>query len=544
MLMAAYARSATRLAAVRRTRVFSCVALLLGLLLAGAGCASPRTGDAPPANAPVGAAAPAPAVSAAPAPAPAAVAPLAGPFDWSDAILYFAVVDRFADGDPSNNARVDRAAKGTFHGGDLKGLARHLDEIAELGVNALWITPVVKNIDGFVTGAGFPDWGYHGYWADDFTRLDPRFGGEDDLRALVAACHARGIRVLLDVVYNHAGYESRYVTDPRTKEWFRSESRGSCGADDLTSCVSGLPDFKTELPEVADYLLKAQLGWAKKVGLDGFRLDTVKHVDHPFWQEHRKRTRAELGQGFFLLGEVWGGDAQVLDPYFAGDEMDGGFDFGFQGSALGFVKGRGRAVAFDRYLQSREKVRAGYFLSHFLSSHDVPGALFQLEGDKALFRLAAVLQMTTRGIPMIYYGEEVGRPGGDWPDNRSDMPWGGKDILPGKGAPRDEDLRAFYRQLIGIRKAHSALRRGTHAGLSTEGDLYVFARRDAAGGDAVVVAVNRGAAEASVLVAPPPEWAGKEPRDLLGPPAPLPAEADKLRITVPARSARVLGVSP
>ena len=110
------------------------------------------------------------------------------------------IVDRFADGDPQNDVQVDRQAKGTFHGGDLAGLVEHLDEIAELGVNALWITPLVQNIDGFVTGAGFPDWGYHGYWADDFTRLDPRFGTEEQLARLVAECQRRGIRVLLDVV--------------------------------------------------------------------------------------------------------------------------------------------------------------------------------------------------------------------------------------------------------------------------------------------------------------------------------------------------------
>ena len=94
---------------------------------------------------------------------------------WSDAVLYFVIVDRFADGDPSNNQNVDINAKGTFHGGDLKGLIKNLNQISDLGVTAIWITPVVKNIDDFVTGAGFPDWGYHGYWADDFYKIDPAF---------------------------------------------------------------------------------------------------------------------------------------------------------------------------------------------------------------------------------------------------------------------------------------------------------------------------------------------------------------------------------
>lgn len=425
---------------------------------------------------------------------------------WADEVLYFAIVDRFADGDETNNIKVDRKAKGTFHGGDLKGLVAHLNEIADLGVTALWITPVVKQVDGYVTGAGFPDWAYHGYWADDFYKLDGRFGSEADLKALVNACHARGVKLLLDVVYNHAGYNSNYLKDPKTKDWFRSEDRGTCGQDDLTSCLAGLPDFKTELPEVREFLITAHLGWAKKAGIDGFRLDTVKHVDHSFWKGHRVRSRSTLSESFFLLGEVWGGDPQVLDPWFVEDEMDSGFDFSFQGNVIGFLQGRGRTIAFDRYLKSREKIRPGYVVSHFLSSHDVPGALYQLKGDVDLFRLAAILQFTSIGIPMVYYGEEVARPGGDWPDNRSDMPWGKRKILPGAGLPRNEQLRKDYQRLIAIRRGNSALSRGVHTSISTEGDLLVFLQNDAASGNAVVVGVNRGTSPLVATFKLPAEW--------------------------------------
>jgi alpha-amylase len=469
------------------------------------------------------------------APASAATAP-----DWSSQVLYFAIVDRFADGDSSNNANVDRGAQGAFHGGDLRGLTAHLDEIADLGVTALWITPVVKNIPGFVTGAGFPDWAYHGYWADDFTHLDPRFGGDADLRALVDACHQRGIRILLDTVYNHVGYNSRYLTNARTRTWLRSNEAGGCGQDDLTSCISGLPDLKTERPDVADYLFDAHLMRAKHLGLDGFRLDTVKHVSHSFWQEHRRRTRALLGNDFFLVGEVWGGDAESLDPWFAGDEMDAGFDFSFQGSTLGFLEGRGRAVAFDRYLKSRERVRSGYHLAHFLSSHDVPTALSLLHGDKTMFRLAAVLQFTAAGIPVIYYGEEVGRLGGDWPENRSDMPWGSRAIRPGSGCERDDSLRADYRRLVAARRASPALTRGRYQSVSAERDLLVFARRDSLSGDVALVAVNRGAAADTLRAATPAEWRGKPIRDAWnGADLDLPA-GERIEIEVPPRSARIL----
>jgi glycosidase len=485
-----------RLSRRPRPRLVS-AALLASALLAGCG------GTAPP-----------PSPSTAPSAAASAQRVSVTPQEsWRDAVLYFVVVDRFADGDSRNNAGVNRNAKGTFHGGDLAGLRQQLDEIADLGATAIWITPVVKNIDGFVTGAGFPDWGYHGYWADDFYRTDLRFGSEADLKALVDDAHARGMKVLLDVVYNHAGYDSNYLKNPKTRSWLRLESLGTCGQDDITSCVSGLPDFKTELPEVRDYLLEAHIALAGRVGLDGFRLDTVKHVAHDFWQEHRRRTRERLGKDFFLIGEVWGGDAQSLDPWFAGDEMDAGFDFSFQGNALAWVQGRGRTVAFDRYLKSREKVRQGYLLSPYLSSHDVPGALFQLQGDRALFRLAAILQLTATGAPMIYYGEEVGRPGGDWPDNRSDMPWGERNIQPGAGDRRDEALRADYKKLIAIRRAHPALSRGVHTPVSSEGDLLVFSKRDEASGDAVVVAVNRGTAPATAAFDAPTGWGAAPVRD-------------------------------
>jgi glycosidase len=500
----------------------------LTLLLALAGCSatlSPHRSAAPPAAAT--AAVPAPAVTTAPQK------------EWAEAVLYFVVLDRFADGDPRNNRNVQLGDKGASHGGDLAGLIQRLDGLADLGVTALWITPVVKNIDGFVTGAGFPDWGYHGYWADDFNKIDPRFGTEEELEKLVEGAHVRGMKVLLDVVYNHAGYNSRYLRDARTRGWLRTEELGSCGQDDLTSCVAGLPDFKTEQPDIADYLLDAHLALAKRVGLDGFRLDTVKHVDHPFWQLHRARTRVEVAEDFFLLGEVWGGDAQTLDPWFAGDEMDAGFDFGFQGSALAFVQGRGRAVAFDRYLKSREKVREGYLLSHFLSSHDVPGALYQLKGDRSLFRLAAILQLTTAGIPMIYYGEEVGRPGGDWPENRSDMPWGGLDVQPGKGLPRDEALRADYKKLIALRRAHPPLWRGEHQSLLAEGDLLAFERRDEHDGSVVVV-VNRGKQPAQARFARPPRWEGAAVNDRWGG-APVTTSGEGfLEVTVPPLDAAIL----
>lgn len=459
--------------------------------------------------------------------------------DWADEVLYFVVLDRFADGDPTNNRDVDLKGKGTFHGGDLLGLTQRLDDLHDLGVTAVWLTPVVKNIDHFVDGVGFPDWGYHGYWADDVNRIDDRFGDEAQLKALVDAAHQRGIKILLDVVYNHAGYGSAYLKRDDVHDWLRTGRRQSpCGDDDLTQCLSGLPDFKTENEAVAEYLLQAHLGLAKRTGLDGFRLDTVKHIEHAFWQKHRDRVDAELGRDFYLLGEVWGGDYKVLDEWFVNDELDGGFDFSFAGSVLGFVNGRGRTIAFSRYLQKRHRVRGGHHLAHYLSSHDVPGLLFQLQGDKTKFRLAVALQMTSSGIPTIYYGEEVGRLGGDWPDNRSDMPWGERPIGPGRGLPRDEDLYTYYRSLIQLRKQLPALAVGDYHELSTEGDLLVFART-AADRQPVIVAVNRGNQPLQASIVPPPGWGTGTGTDQLGKSV-VARNAQGLTLKVPAQSVQII----
>ncbi len=471
--------------------------------------------------------------------------------DWSDAIVYFALIDRFADGDSANNARVDTRNPGAYHGGDLRGLVQQLDEIAELGATALWVNPVVKQIDQPVWAQGLPGsgweggfehWGFHGYWADDFERLEPHFGGEADLRALVEAAHARGLKVLLDVVYNHPGYGARYLTDPATRHWLRPPY-DDCAADPLTCQVGGLPDFRTELPEVREYLFRAHLGLARLVGLDGLRLDTVKHVEHDFWQAHRARSRAELGSGFFLLGEVWGGSHEVLDPWFVNDEMDGGFDFSFRGGCQGFVEGKGRTVAYAAYLKKRHQVRQGHYLAHYLSSHDEPMLLHELGDDPQKFKLCVALQMTSLGIPVIYYGEEVGRRGGAWPTNRNDMPWGGRPVAPGQGVARDEALRTFYRHLIALRRAHPALTRGTFRELSTAGDLLVFAREDEASGDVVIVAVNRGTDAATATVPLPERWRGLVVREALsGTPAML--ENGQLAITASPRTAQVYVTEP
>ena len=504
----------------RSARTLAC----LGVLLALAGCAGT------PSSAPSGAA------------GPVSVMPQR---DWSDAVLYFVILDRFADGSGANNTNVDRTNPGGFHGGDFAGLTAQLDEIASLGATAIWITPIARQIDYCppsqpptgvtVPGGWFEHCAFHGYWADDYQAIDPRFGTEAEFKALVDAAHARGIKVLLDVVYNHVGYDSHYLHE--NPAWFRTKPV-DCAVDPLTCQVGGLPDFRTELPEVQDYLLDAQLGLAARTGLDGFRLDTVKHVEHEFWQRHRRETReARVSPDFFLLAEVWGGSATVLDDYFATDEMDAGFDFTFKGSCESFVQGKGRTIAFASYLEKRHSVRKGHHLAHYLSSHDEPMSLHNLGGDKDAFRLCVALQMTSLGIPTIYYGEEVARDGSVWPLNRNDMPWGARDVQPGKGVKRDEDLRAYYRKLIEARrKQHRAVaRRLPHALLGRRPAGVRAPRR--------CLRQRRGRrgeprqAEARVAVDAPAAWTGAVGEVVTG--AAAAVERRPAEVVVPPRQARV-----
>jgi alpha-amylase len=468
---------------------------------------------------------------------------------WADEVLYFALLDRFADGDPANNRGVDRRNPGGWHGGDLKGLTQQLDELKSLGVTALWINPVqlqqARGIPAQGPGAGtFTHEGFHGYWIHDFTQIEPRFGTEADLRALVNAAHQRGIKVLLDVVINHAGYTSSYTTRRTAggEAWLRV-GEGNCEVNPVTCAVGGLPDFKTEIAEVRDHLIDANIALAKRAGVDGFRLDTYKHVESAVWLEHRKRTREQLGKGFFLLAEQWGGTAQSLDGFFERDEVDGGFDFSFKGSCEAWVQGRGRTVAYAAYLRNRHQVRPGYVLAHYLSSHDEPLMLGNLQGDRERFRICVALQMASLGMPVIYYGEEVARGGHEWPFNRNDMPWGGRDIPPGKGVVRDEALRAYYQQLIRVRLTHPALRRGDYTMLTQPADgVLAFARRDAASGDAVIVLANRDDKAVAADVAVPASFGASALRDALGG-ASVALVDGRLRLDLPAKTVRILAAA-
>ena len=414
----------------------------------------------------------------------AALAALASPAhaDINDEIFYFVMIDRFADGNPDNNQDVDYANPLAFQGGDLQGITANLDEIADLGATAIWITPIALQIDHPTQAEGKDFYPHHGYWAEDLTKIDPRYGTEADLLALTDAAHERGMKIILDVVYNHMGFGASMTTE--NPDWLRQGDE--CGGDPITLCLAGLPDLRTENPEIQQFLFDAHIGLAERTNLDGFRLDTTKHITHEFWQAHRAEVDARLGENFYLMGEVWDGDRFLAKPYFKGGEMNALFDFGFRDRTLKFLTGVYDAAKLGRYLAQRHDVPEGYYLAPFLSNHDMSMIVAMMRGDTDKLAIAATLLMTAEGPPIIAWGEEVGRRGAMWPDNREVMPWGARDILPGAGIERDEALRDKFRTLIALRKEYPALRGGVYEVLFSDKDVLVYAR-----GKDAIVAINR-----------------------------------------------------
>ena len=391
--------------------------------------------------------------------------------DWRDEVIYFIMIDRFSDGNPDNNQDADPTDPLAFHGGDLAGITQHLGDIASLGVTAIWLTPVVQQVGPIEVPEGL-FWGHHGYWAEDFQTLDPRYGTEADLTTLVDAAHDRGIKVILDVVYNHVGYGSSVLTDH--PDWVRTGD--DCGGDDVTLCLAGLPDLRTDLPLVRDWLFEAHLGLAERTGIDGFRLDTFKHVEPEFWQAHRQAVRDRLGPDFFLLGEIWDGDKYLAEPPFAADTLDAVFDFSFRDRTLKFLTGVESTERYARWFTNRATVPEGKVMAQFLSNHDMPMMLAMLRGDTTRLRAAFALLMFAEGPPVISCAEEIGRAGGPWPNNREDYDWSGG----------DQTLRDDIASLIALRSEFPEMRAGPVETLVADGNVLALVRGD------IAVAVNRG----------------------------------------------------
>jgi glycosidase len=516
--------------------------------------------------------------------------------DWRDEVIYQVLVDRFADGDQDNNFGVNRSAMGKYHGGDWKGLEERLDYLAELGVTTIWISPIVKNVD---TDAGFD--GYHGYWAQDLTELNPHFGDLADLRSLVFAAHERKMKVIVDIVTNHMGQLFYYDInmngepdvrvsgngttsdvrnineydpdfDPRGIQAFTS--LGEAGPAPVVFVVDpptnhmppkpeilqdpraynrkgrtydfevpeqllqgdfpgGLKDLDTRLcgPRdglaIKETMVDAYARWVELTDIDGFRIDTVKHVEDEFWrffaQKLRQRLDAKGKKKFLMFGEVFDGRDELngrftktdLPPEdvlayenqcvtdgkpLNGDQLDSVFYFPQHFQAIRDVFQAGQSTQRIQALWEQRPTTWGTGIPelgvgvapasmpiNFIDNHDVPRFLWQ--GTREQLHLAVIFVYTAQGIPCLYYGTEQEFDGGNDPANREDL-WP-------TGFPTDGPTFRHIRKVTDVRNSNAALRKGDvfvtwaseRQADEEDAGIFAFERRGGDAGDAYALVV-------------------------------------------------------
>ena len=477
----------------------------------------------------------------------------------ADAVFYQIFPDRFA-----TSARVKKPGPlepwdtpptfNGFKGGDLLGIVEHLDHLSELGITALYLTPVFASASN------------HRYHTFDYYNVDPLLGGNDALRELLDACHERGMRVVLDGVFNHSGrgfwpfhhvvengigspyldwffvdkarlaaggWLRPYPTDGERQALDAAASTHSQRQGDVSLRYLGyrawwdlpaLPKLNTDNPQMREHLLGAAEHWLR-FGIDGWRLDVAEEIDAGYWREFRVRCRA-ANPDAYIVAEIW----REKPDWLTGDTFDALMNYPLTEAILSFVA----APVLDmevvatqhEYRQFVRPIDGATFLErlehlvtrayrrpatevqlNLLGSHDTARFLTVAGRDKASLRLATLVQMTVPGAPCVYYGDEIGVEGRHDPDSRRAFPW--------TEAAWDADLRAFIRAAIRLRHDQPTLRHGDFEALAAEGDAMAYART-MTGADTVVVALNAGSDTASLSFGLP----GKAASELV-PAAPL-----------------------
>lgn len=348
--------------------------------------------------------------------------------------IYFVMVDRFADGDKSNDQDVDLKDPAAFHGGDLQGVLDHLDDIQKLGFDTVWLSPVfaMRHEKFFGHGA------FHGYWVEDFTHIDRRFGDRRLLRRLSDELHRRHMKLLLDVVLNHVAFDSPLLK--QHPEWFHHNGEIKDWNDPKqlqTYDVMGLPDLAQEREDVYQYLLKTSEMWIDVVRPDGFRLDAVKHISPAFWKRYNGEIHQYAGKDFFLLGEDLDGDPAHLAKTATDDGFDAMFDFPLYFAMKDVFcddKPLGRLAAIlslDRTYPGDDS------LVTLVDNHDLPRIATACHGDAKRIHAALAFTLRARGIPSVTYGTGIGLTGEHEPENRADMRW---------DAPATVDLASLLKE--------------------------------------------------------------------------------------------------
>ncbi|SHM50812.1 alpha-glycosidase [Gracilibacillus kekensis] len=369
--------------------------------------------------------------------------------DWvKDTVWYQIFPDRFANGDPSLNPQgtlpwgSEYPTPTNFFGGDFQGVINHLDYLVELGINGIYFTPI------------FNAYSNHKYDTIDYFEIDPQFGDKETFRKLVKECHSRGIKVMLDAVFNHSGYyfepfqdvlrnqeKSRYI------DWFYLwefpvQTKGYPNYDTF-GFVASMPKLNTTNPETKKYLLDVARYWVEEFDIDGWRLDVANEIDHVFWRDFRKVVK-EIKPSTFILGEIWHDSMKWLQ----GDQFDAVMNYPFTNGAVEYFAANN--MNSDTFADSITKVLHMYpknvneVAFNLLDSHDTARILTMADGNIERIKLLYLFQLSFIGSPCIYYGDEVGLSGGEDPGCRKCMEW--------DQSKQDLALFDFIKQLLQMRK--------------------------------------------------------------------------------------------
>lgn len=478
----------------------------------------------------------------------------AGDFDWDEAVIYFAVTDRFFDGDASNNdaygvGDYNTGEKGgsSYHGGDFAGLNQKLDYLKDLGVNTIWITPIVENIteDQHDNKTDTATYGYHGYWASDFTKLNKHLGTEQQFKALLDAAHSKGMKIMVDVVLNHAGYGTeKYFNSILTDADGNSismirDSNNTISGDDKYDSLSDLPDFVTENKAVTDQLVTWQTEWMSKYSIDYYRVDTVKHVETTTWEAF-KNSLTKVNPDFKMIGEYSGAGYANNAGELGTGSMDALLDFDFNDFAQKFVTGDISGV--ESSLQKRNgAINNTATMGSFLSSHDEDSLQYKLVNESKLseeeaynlMKVAATLQITAKGQPVLYYGEEIGQGGANnWPlqTNRRDFDWTELE----KQKADSNSIYNHYKTMLAIRNAYTdVFARGNRSTVAvSDADGYEVISRSY-GNSTLYVGMNVKEAEKEVVI-PVAESAGTVLKNLYDGKTYTVSADQNVSVTIPA----------
>ncbi len=504
-----------------------------------------------------------------------------------DDVLYLLMPDRFANGDSSNDdpaasrGLLNRAKPRDYHGGDLQGVINRLPYLRDLGVTALWPTPWYDNVnhantrekytrDNQRSTNGVASTDYHGYGAVDFYGVEEHLGDMTKLRELVSVAQSEGIKVIQDQVANHTGPYHPWVKTPPTSTWFNGSAENHLEnswqtwtiatnnppQDKLKSTLEGwfinvLPDLNQNDPETATYLIQNSLWWIGMTGLDAVRQDTLPYVPRSYWAKWTSALKKEH-PNLTILGEMFDGDPKLVAFFQGGRKQFDGVDSGIEtlfdfplhyalrdvfAKRQSMTKLAASLVADTNYVDARNLVT-------FLGLHDTsrfisePGAT--IEG----LELAFTYLLTTRGTPMIYYGDEIAMRGGGDPDNRHDFPGGWsedkRNAFEQSGRTVEEDrVHSHVKKILALRRELEPLRQGKLIQLHSETNTCAFARLTADSG--VVVAFNNSAqTQTLTFVLNAPLLEKQQFFNRLADNQPVPVNYGHITLTLPARTSAIL----